>query len=245
MNLSHIQLSFSLALRSTLTEALDLFLSHLALFYDDSFALRDLSIGVATESSFSVSQFRRHRLDLCIHLVLAAQLVFIIMEPRARAGKNVGKETFQTKDLAALMYAYGDVPNPLPESVRVMDDILTQFLEGICFEATRHATVAGRQKLKFEDFEFSLRRQPEYLGKIKTMIDKRKEITRMRKAFQPDDDAVVNSHGAEDDGGPGGPGGKKRPAPTTEHEELLDDDDDDPDIVEAIRNQNKKRKVER
>ncbi|KAI0137129.1 transcription initiation factor IID, 18kD subunit-domain-containing protein [Xylariales sp. AK1849] len=148
------------------------------------------------------------------------------MEPRARAGKNVGKETFPAKDLSALMYAYGDVGEPLPETVRVMDEILTEFVEGICFEASRHATVAGRQKLKFDDFEFSLRRHPEYLGRVRTMIDKRIEIKNMRKAFQPDDDAVMKSHGKEE--------GKRPRSAVGAAEELLDDDDDDPDIAEAI-----------
>lgn len=180
------------------------------------------------------------------------------MEPRARAGKNVGKETFPAKDrkllhqhsclvhshladtavhtVAALMYAYGDVINPLPETVRVMDEILTEFLEGICFEASRHATVAGRQKLKFDDFEFSLRRQPEYLGKIRSMFEKRKEITKMRKTFGGDDDAVLQNQGKEE---PVGAASKKRTA--ADDEELLDDIDDDEDILEA--SQTKKRKI--
>ncbi|KAK6071409.1 transcription initiation factor IID [Seiridium cupressi] len=158
------------------------------------------------------------------------------MEPRARAGKNVGKETFPAKDLAALMYAYGDVINPIPETVRVLDEIMTEFLEGICFEASRHATVAGRQKLKFDDFEFSLRRQPEYLGRIRTMFEKRKEITKMRKTFGGDDDAVLQNQGKEDGGAASS---KKRAA--TDDEELLDDIDDDEDVLEA--SQSKKRKI--
>lgn len=135
------------------------------------------------------------------------------------------------------MYAYGDVINPIPETVRVMDEIMTEFLEGICFEASRHATVAGRQKLKFDDFEFSLRRQPEYLGKIRSMFEKRKEITKMRKTFGGDDDAVLQNQGKEDTGA-NGTSKKRVPA---DEEELLDGFDDDEDIIEA--SQTKKRKI--
>jgi transcription initiation factor TFIID subunit 13 len=138
--------------------------------------------------------------------------------------------------VAALMYAYGDVINPIPETVRVMDHIMTEFLEGICFEASRHATVAGRQKLKFDDFEFSLRRQPEYLGRIRTMFEKRKEITKMRKTFGGDDDAVLQNQGKEDAGA-----GTSKKRAAAEDEELLDDIDDDEDILEA--SQSKKRKI--
>ncbi|KAI1652224.1 TFIID-18kDa-domain-containing protein [Daldinia loculata] len=119
------------------------------------------------------------------------------MEPRARAGKNVGKETFNAKEIRALLYAFGDVQDPLPDTVRVLDEIVTEFLEGVCFEASRHAQVAGRQKLKFDDFEFALRRNPQYLGRVKSMIEKRQKIKEMRRTFDQEDDALAKEHGKE------------------------------------------------
>lgn len=100
--------------------------------------------------------------------------------------------------VAALLYAYGDVRDPIPETVRVLDEIVTEFLEGVCFEASRHAQVAGRQKLKFDDFEFALRRNPQYLGKVKAMIEKRQTIKEMRKTFNQDDDALMKDMAAKD-----------------------------------------------
>ncbi|KAI1495325.1 TFIID-18kDa-domain-containing protein [Biscogniauxia mediterranea] len=140
------------------------------------------------------------------------------MEPRARAGKNVGKETFNPKEVAALLYAYGDVAHPLPETVRVLDEIVTEFLEGVCFEASRHAQVAGRQKLKFDDFEFALRRNPQYLGKVRSMIDKRQWIKEQRRTFNQDDDALLKEHGKD--------------AATGEDELLGLDDDVDEDLAD-------------
>jgi transcription initiation factor TFIID subunit 13 len=80
----------------------------------------------------------------------------------------------------------------------VLDEIVTEFLEGVCFEASRHAQVAGRQKLKFDDFEFALRRNPQYLGKVKAMIEKRQTIKEMRKTFNQDDDALMKDMAAKD-----------------------------------------------
>ncbi|KAI1427587.1 transcription initiation factor IID, 18kD subunit-domain-containing protein [Xylaria sp. FL1777] len=145
------------------------------------------------------------------------------MEPRARAGKHVGKETFNPKEItpwilvAALLYAYGDVRDPIPETVRVLDEIVTEFLEGVCFEASRHAQVAGRQKLKFDDFEFALRRNPQYLGKVKAMIEKRQTIKEMRKTFNQDDDALMKDMATRD---------KDVNNPRQEDDELLGLDDD-------------------
>ncbi|KAI1100281.1 TFIID-18kDa-domain-containing protein [Jackrogersella minutella] len=125
------------------------------------------------------------------------------MEPRARAGKNVGKETFSIKDMNLLLYCFGDVPDPLPETARVLDEIVTEFMEGVCFEASYHAQVAGRQKLKFDDFEFALRRNPQYLGRVKTMVEKRKQIRDFRKVFKMDDEMFAQigrgKKGGEDD----------------------------------------------
>ncbi|KAI1095194.1 TFIID-18kDa-domain-containing protein [Rostrohypoxylon terebratum] len=118
------------------------------------------------------------------------------MEPRARAGKNVGKETFNPRDISQLLYAYGDVPEPLQETVRVLDEIVTEFLEGVCFEASRHAQVAGRQKLKFDDFEFALRHSPQYLGRVRTMVEKRQNIKEARRLFDKDNETISKEHGA-------------------------------------------------
>ncbi|KAI5854524.1 TFIID-18kDa-domain-containing protein [Durotheca rogersii] len=148
------------------------------------------------------------------------------MEPRARAGKNVGKETFNPKEVSALLYAYGDVQHPLPETVRVLDEMVTEFLEGVCFEASRHAQVAGRQKLKFDDFEFALRRNPQYLGKVKSMIEKRQKIKEMRRTFDQEDDALAKEHGI-DTSAPGPAAG------TAEEDDLLGLDDEDEDLEVA------------
>ncbi|KAI0535868.1 transcription initiation factor IID, 18kD subunit-domain-containing protein [Xylaria digitata] len=171
------------------------------------------------------------------------------MEPRARAGKHVGKETFNPKEskfsafssrilrfdhellfltplsrrlVSALLYAYGDVRDPIPETVRVLDEIVTEFLEGVCFEASRHAQVAGRQKLKFDDFEFALRRNPQYLGKVKAMIEKRQTIKEMRKTFNQDDDALAKDMAARD----------KDAANTKQEDDDLVGLDDDLDLKE-------------
>ncbi|KAI6085090.1 TFIID-18kDa-domain-containing protein [Hypoxylon rubiginosum] len=143
------------------------------------------------------------------------------MEPRARAGKNVGKETFNRKEVSSLLYAYGDVEDPLPDTMRVLDEIVTEFLDGICFEASRHAQVAGRQKLKFDDFEFALRRNPQYLGRVRSMIEKRQEIKEARQGFNEDETAVAKD------------AAKDAAAPTTSgtaRDDALDDLDEDEDL---------------
>lgn len=122
--------------------------------------------------------------------------------------------------VSSLLYAYGDVEDPLPDTIRVLDEIVTEFLDGVCFEASRHAQVAGRQKLKFDDFEFALRRNPQYLGRVRSMIEKRQEIKEARQGFNEDETAVAKDHA-------------KEPAPATtgaSRDDDLNDLDEDEDL---------------
>jgi transcription initiation factor TFIID subunit 13 len=133
------------------------------------------------------------------------------MEPRARAAKNVGKMNFSHNEcmiylafvnlvsqadlltpfqVALLLYAHGDVRNPLPETVKVLDEILTEFMQGVAFEAARVAQYTGRQKIKYDDVVFAIRKNPAYLGKVQEMMVKKLEIDTAKKIFSKDDEAV-------------------------------------------------------
>ncbi|CAG9979451.1 hypothetical protein V2G26_016121 [Clonostachys chloroleuca] len=152
------------------------------------------------------------------------------MEPRARAGKNVGKMNFSHNELAQLLYAHGDVKNPLPETVRVLDEILTDFMQSIAFEASRAAHYSGRQKIKYEDFEFAFRKNPAFLGKVQEVFEKQKEITKARHLLRDGEDEVMKDAADEE---------KKREKTTTtkpakEEEELGEADDDADAEMDAL-----------
>ncbi|GAB0133826.1 hypothetical protein EsDP_00002220 [Epichloe bromicola] len=120
------------------------------------------------------------------------------MEPRARAGKNVGKMNFSHNELAQLLYAHGDVKNPLPETIRVLDEILTDFMQSIAFEATRAAHYSGRQKIKYEDFEFAFRKNPAFLGKVQEVFEKQKEIKKAREILRDGEDEIMKDAADEE-----------------------------------------------
>lgn len=161
------------------------------------------------------------------------------MEPRARAGKNVGKMNFNHNELAQLLYGHGDVKAPLPDTVRVLDEITTDFIQGVSFEATRAAHHAGRQKVKFEDFEFAMRRNPRFMGKIQEVFEKKKEIEAARKNFSIEDqlmkDADREEKNAEKQAEKESRGSKRK------KEEELDEGDDDLDVDVDVGTALKKR----
>ncbi|KAF6840468.1 transcription initiation factor IID [Colletotrichum plurivorum] len=156
------------------------------------------------------------------------------MEPRARAAKNVGKMNFGHNELAQLLYAHGDVRNPLPETIRVLDEIVTEFIQGMAFEATRAANYAGRQKVKYEDFEFAFRKNDAFLGKVQEVFEKKGEIDSAKKIFTKDDEAVLMKDAADQEhkrgdksaSGPADAAGSATDAAAKQEEELGEADDD-------------------
>lgn len=151
------------------------------------------------------------------------------MEPRARAGKNVGKMNFSHAELAQLLYAHGDVKNPLPETVRVLDEILTDFMQSIAFEATKAAHYSGRQKIKYEDFEFAFRKNPAFLGKVQEVFEKQKEIKKAREILRDGEDEIMKDAADEEKKKDKNEGTKGGAAQTGKAEEELGEDDDDLD----------------
>lgn len=119
-------------------------------------------------------------------------------EPRARArGKGQVFNTSDCKHLFAppallqlliyappvteLLYAFGDTPNPLPTTVSVLDEILTDFIIETCHAAALCASYSRRQKIKIDDFRWVLRKNPMLLGRINEQLFREKYIKEQRK----------------------------------------------------------------
>lgn len=81
------------------------------------------------------------------------------------------------------MYGIGDDPNPLQESVELLDDLVTEYIVGMCHEASKMATHARRNKIKVDDFKFALRKDPKKLGRVEELLLMTKVIADARKQF--------------------------------------------------------------
>lgn len=101
-----------------------------------------------------------------------------------------------------LLLAYGDPSphpsfpsEPLPETVRVLDEIVTDFILELCHGAAQVAHHARRQKIKVDDFRFALRRDPNKLGRVQELLRMERELKEARKAFDQNDDQVAKDAG--------------------------------------------------
>lgn len=125
-------------------------------------------------------------------------------EPRMRL-RQKGQQ-FPTQDLEAFLLAFGDNDYPLPETVRILDEIVTDYIIETCHEAASVAHHARRAKIKLDDFKFMLRRDTGKLGRVSEMLETDKELKRKRKAFDTDEGAVMAEKGT---GGADGDGAQK------------------------------------
>jgi transcription initiation factor TFIID subunit 13 len=89
----------------------------------------------------------------------------------------------------AYLVAFGDDRNPLPETVKVLDEIVTDFIIETCHEAAAVATHSRRAKIKVDDFKFMLRHDPAKLGKVQELLHLDKVIRESRKTF--DENAAI------------------------------------------------------
>jgi len=75
---------------------------------------------------------------------------------------------------------------PFPETLRVLDEILTDYIIETCHSAATIANYAGRTKLKYSDFEWGFRRDRRKLGRVQELFRKKKMLDRDRKMAEMD-----------------------------------------------------------
>ncbi|KAF3480285.1 uncharacterized protein GIQ15_05632 [Arthroderma uncinatum] len=117
-------------------------------------------------------------------------------EPRVRLTRHQGQLSFGN-EIRQLLYAYGDTSphasfpqEPNAETVRVLDEVVTDFIIETCHEAAQIANYANRQKVKADDFRFILRRDPVKLGRVQELFRLERELKEARKAFDQNDDRL-------------------------------------------------------
>lgn len=115
---------------------------------------------------------------------------------------------FDKPQVEAFLLAFGDNDYPLPETVRVLDEIVTDYIIETCHEAAAVAHHARRAKIKLDDFKFMLRRDTGKLGRVSEMLETDKELKRKRKAFDTDEGAVLQKGDAKEDEEPQAKRGK-------------------------------------
>ncbi|GBG80878.1 hypothetical protein CBR_g31434 [Chara braunii] len=100
------------------------------------------------------------------------------------------------KDLRLMMYGFGDDPDPIPETVELVEDILINYITDMVHKSAEVASRRG--KLQTDDLVFLIRKDVRKFARVKELLHMHKELKRARKAFEVDeekfkDEAVLGS----------------------------------------------------
>lgn len=128
--------------------------------------------------------------------MLALSILFISNHTPRPSKLCLHQTSVDTCSVEAFLLAFGDNDYPLPETVRILDEIVTDYIIETCHEAASVAHHARRAKIKLDDFKFMLRRDTGKLGRVSEMLETDKELKRKRKAFDTDEGAVMADKGA-------------------------------------------------
>ena len=82
-----------------------------------------------------------------------------------------------------MLYAYGDDKDPLDETVRVLDEIVTDFIIETAHTANKAAEYSGRAKIKNDDFMFAIRKDEFATGRVRELHTMEKKLKEHRKQF--------------------------------------------------------------
>jgi transcription initiation factor TFIID subunit 13 len=78
-------------------------------------------------------------------------------------------------------HAPSSFTEPYKETVRVLDEIVTDFIIETCHEATAHASLVGRQKLNVNDFKYVVHKDKAKLGRVQSMLAKEATIKKNKR----------------------------------------------------------------
>ncbi|GMI93997.1 TBP-associated factor 13 [Hibiscus trionum] len=92
------------------------------------------------------------------------------------------------KDLQHMMYGFGDDPNPLPETVALVEDIVVEYVTDLAHKAQDIGS--NRGKLSVEDFLYLIRKDLPKLNRATELLSMQEELKQARKAFEVDEEKL-------------------------------------------------------
>ncbi|XP_058742664.1 transcription initiation factor TFIID subunit 13-like [Vicia villosa] len=106
-------------------------------------------------------------------------------QPSESSSSKRKRGVFQ-RELQHMMYGFGDDPNPLPESVALMDDIVVEYITELVHKAQDIGSQRG--KLSVEDFLYLIRKDMPKLNRCTELLSMNEELKQARKLFEHDEE---------------------------------------------------------
>ena len=89
------------------------------------------------------------------------------------------------KELYPMLYAFGDVKQPRPDTAVLVETLVTNYLTRYLEKAKK---VSPTGKLRTEDLLFCLRDDPKKLARVEELLYMNEELKKARKAFDMEEE---------------------------------------------------------
>ncbi len=108
---------------------------------------------------------------------------------RTRPSKKIRREKntekgFSPKTIALMMYGFGDVEDPLQESVALLDKMVLEYIHEMTLKAVKLRQLGG--KISHEDLLFLVRKDPKKFQRVRELLKVHKDVTKYRKSVKED-----------------------------------------------------------
>ena len=107
-----------------------------------------------------------------------------------KAAKQIRKAKAFQNSLSKMMYGGGDDEKPLPQSIQLMEYIITDFIQSFCIDAQNLAERNDRQ-VRIEDFLFLIRKDLNKYKRVSELLEFFSDLKELRKN---DFETIQNSH---------------------------------------------------
>eukprot|EP00898_Chlorokybus_atmophyticus_P000215 jgi/Chlat1/1194/Chrsp115S01670 len=94
-----------------------------------------------------------------------------------------------SKELRLMMYGFGDDPQPLQESVDLVEELVVDYLTDMMHKALDVSSRRGR--LQTEDIIFLIRKDLRKYKRAQELLRMYEELKRVRKGFEVDETALA------------------------------------------------------
>eukprot|EP00850_Spirogloea_muscicola_P010551 SM000062S19937 [mRNA] locus=s62:497736:498656:+ [translate_table: standard] len=90
-----------------------------------------------------------------------------------------------------MMYGFGDDPDPAPETVELVEDILVEYITEMIHKAQELGSRRG--KMATEDILFLIRKDSRKFARVKELLAMNEELKKARKAFEVDEESLAEA----------------------------------------------------
>mmetsp|Transcript_3020 Transcript_3020/g.5551 ORF Transcript_3020/g.5551 Transcript_3020/m.5551 type:complete len:150 (+) Transcript_3020:38-487(+) len=97
-----------------------------------------------------------------------------------KAKKQLRKTQALQNSLSKMMYGGGDSEHPLPQSVQLMEYIITDFVESFCIQAQNLAE-QNERAVRVEDFLFLIRKDVHKYKRVSELLEFFGDLKELRK----------------------------------------------------------------